>query len=875
MNILLQEWKWLVLVILLNAFHFNGGMLQAQIEAELERQFICKGDCIDWEPIITQGAAPYSFSWSTGEEQMIISLCPNDTKSYKLTITDANEDSLVVSELIFVAPVDRTPIPKVTTPICLGETAYFSHPNWTHAPDYYWVGPDGIKFETKDPIIENITEEDEGEYYLYLEYYDSCITDSISVFLEVEDIGSKSSCEKLGQCNFACNVSEMFDLRGRTTQEVSDGIQPVNFCSDDGGDAVNIKWFGFVAQEGEHVIKFRAINCEGDGEGLRFGIYDDCEFSNLVQCTESCSKEVFEIPSSMLIPGNSYYAYAEGCGTNICDYVISVEGSTQSALCNDYVSFDTATDWKVEVGFFGGSSTFWYNYLRDTTINNRVYRIIGVDGETSGSGLLLREDKQKRVVYSYHTQSNSDKVLYDFSLEVGDEYNVEFFNDPFIVTDITLVPSNIGPLKKWNFTSQIGGHSMSYTEAIGGNYLPFPANVLISDPVYYTSAIFSNCTAIISDDVDEINIYRSVFDTTYVSLCEGEEFMGYSESVIFIDTIAREGGCFDINVIDLNFTPMGGVEIPYNGIDDDCNPQTPDDDLDQDGFLLMDDCDDSNSNINPNQVEEIYNGIDDDCNPETLDDDLDQDGFILMNDCNDNNASINPDQLEIAYNGLDDDCNANTLDDDLDQDGFLLIDDCDDSNSNINPNQLEEPYNGIDDDCNSETLDDDIDQDGFGLINDCNDNNAAVNPNQSEEPYNGIDDDCDVNTLDDDLDQDGFLIIDDCDDTNPSINPDADEIPGNEIDEDCDGEDIISSTNEWMKSIIRIYPNPISDVLYVRVIGGLKYTLCLYSSSGKLIQKVSNEDHMNLKEVPNGFYLLQIRDQDSGSQIVEKIIVDK
>ncbi len=95
----------------------------------------------------------------------------------------------------------------------------------------------------------------------------------------------------------------------------------------------------------------------------------------------------------------------------------------------------------------------------------------------------------------------------------------------------------------------------------------------------------------------------------------------------------------------------------------------------------------------------IYNGIDDDCIPETLDDDLDKDGFLLAEDCDDNNASINPDQLEEPYNGIDDDCNPSTLDDDLDQDGFLLAEDCDDNNSNINPSIEEIPNNDIDEDC--------------------------------------------------------------------------------------------------------------------------------------------------------------------------------
>ena len=55
------------------------------------------------------------------------------------------------------------------------------------------------------------------------------------------------------------------------------------------------------------------------------------------------------------------------------------------------------------------------------------------------------------------------------------------------------------------------------------------------------------------------------------------------------------------------------IEIPYNGIDDDCNSETLDDDLDNDEFLLVDDCDDNNPSINPSAVEIPNNGIDEDC----------------------------------------------------------------------------------------------------------------------------------------------------------------------------------------------------------------------------------------------------------------------
>lgn len=134
------------------------------------------------------------------------------------------------------------------------------------------------------------------------------------------------------EARFLCGY-EMDGFTGRLLSEKSPTPQPHPLCSG-AGEADNIQWFSFVADDVNVEIVIRYSNCTGNilSPGLQVGIFESCELNNegeplgSIYCVEDINYvDIVLTPDPMDIEiGQLYLLFVDGYAGSACDFEIDV-----------------------------------------------------------------------------------------------------------------------------------------------------------------------------------------------------------------------------------------------------------------------------------------------------------------------------------------------------------------------------------------------------------------------------------------------------------------------------------------------------------------------------------------------------------------------
>ena len=144
-----------------------------------------------------------------------------------------------------------------------------------------------------------------------------------------------SNCENAAEVDPICTYEEFASLSGSMFTETSTGSTPSPLCPT-GGGAHNMTWFSFVPGSVDFSFDIVPSNCTtNEGfTGIQVGVYTDCSFTQSVYCQETCSADPVTIPGISVnwTPGETYYAFLDGCLGNVCDF--SIENVTGLLGCD-------------------------------------------------------------------------------------------------------------------------------------------------------------------------------------------------------------------------------------------------------------------------------------------------------------------------------------------------------------------------------------------------------------------------------------------------------------------------------------------------------------------------------------------------------------
>lgn len=312
---------------------------------------------------------------------------------------------------------------------------------------------------------------------------------------------------------------------------------PLPLC-DEGSAANNIKWYRFLVCEQYVELLITPSLCtdvNSNGNmltGLQAGIYDDCNYANLLACSSDGNTSAFTLAGNQFTPGELVYLFLDGNGGSVCNYQIDiVAGIDTSDIDFESDSLDMPEDGMVMgPDTLCTNSTGVYNFSLPTCI-----------GMGTISGCL------------YNNLYEQNLICYDWKIEPDTGY--VFIGDS-TAAEITLewtIPGTYVVDVEVHIDPALQACSSGVFEC--GQLLPLP--VVVIPPEYINLPTIYVCRG------ETYQYCGEIYTNDVTAYCEIDSCTFEVQPIIFLDPV--------YNFIGTHFTCSGSDCFYLNGVEY-CNP---------------------------------------------------------------------------------------------------------------------------------------------------------------------------------------------------------------------------------------------------------------------------------------------------------------
>jgi hypothetical protein len=139
--------------------------------------------CAGSPPVTIVAGGAQSYIWSTGQTGSSITVSPTNSSTYIVTGTNSNGCSATDTIKVTVLPRPSGSIPS-PPPCYENDNMQLMAGQWSNAMSYAWSGPMNFNSTVQNPVVQNVTLQHSGTYYLTVTSPDDCWT-TASVHIQI------------------------------------------------------------------------------------------------------------------------------------------------------------------------------------------------------------------------------------------------------------------------------------------------------------------------------------------------------------------------------------------------------------------------------------------------------------------------------------------------------------------------------------------------------------------------------------------------------------------------------------------------------------------------------------------------------------------